>query len=147
MLPMQPPTFSLIILQLRLQRIKFRIMWDFWPPIQKTSQTKKLESETKILTQIYWLLWSASDLQKEPNITISCLTTQYPSIPLSGNKSPWFPPESLPLPDSEEMWPLKRGRHQKKRKSRGVMLPELANPSLIALNSGTDWLKVRYVTP
>ena len=148
MLPMQPPTFSLIILQLRLQRIKGRIVWDFCPPIQKISQTKKLESETKIRIQVHWLLWSASDLLKEPNVTLSCLTTQYPAIPFSGNKSPWFPSESLPLPNSEEMWPLKRGLHQKKkRKSTSVMWPELANLSLKAPNSGTDWLKVRYVTP
>lgn len=116
MLPMQPPTFSLIILQLRLQRIKGRIVWDFCPPIQKISQTKKLESETKIRIQVHWLLWSASDLLKEPNVTLSCLTTQYPAIPFSGNKSPWFPSESLPLPNSEEMWPLKRGLHQKKKR-------------------------------
>ena len=149
---MPPPTFSLIILQLRLQRIKVSIVWDFWPPIQKISQTKKLESETKIRIQIHWLLRSASELQKELIVTLSCLTTQYLSTPFSGNKSPWFPSESIPLPCSEETWPLKRRLHQKqkrkkKKKSRGVMWPELANPSLIAPNSGTDWLKVRHVTP
>lgn len=77
MLPMQPPTFSLIILQLRLQRIKVSIVWDFCPPIQKTSQTKKLESETKIRIQIHWLLRSPSDLQKELIVTLSCF---HPSI-------------------------------------------------------------------
>lgn len=115
---MPPPTFSLIILQLRLQRIKVSIVWDFWPPIQKISQTKKLESETKIRIQIHWLLRSASELQKELIVTLSCLTTQYLSTPFSGNKSPWFPSESLPLPCSEETWPLKRRLHQKQKRKK-----------------------------
>lgn len=115
MLPMQPPTFSLIILQLRLQRIKVSIVWDFCPPIQKLHRQKSWNQKPKFeskSTDSY----DPSDLQKELIVTLSC------SIPVSITPFLVIKAHDSPLshyhsPLYEEAWPW-RGSAKRKGKEK-----------------------------